>query len=96
MARWIIGYMCWIAIASVISYSFYAVDKWRAVKGHSKNRIAENTLHLIDLFGGWPGGWLAQSRLRHKTQKLSFRVVFWITVALNVTLSVLIAWGLKT
>ena len=31
--------------------------------------------------GGWPGAWWAQQRLRHKTQKRPFLIVFWLVVA---------------
>jgi uncharacterized membrane protein YsdA (DUF1294 family) len=37
-------------------------------------------LHLLDLLGGWPGGFLAQRRLRHKCSKGSFQFVFWLIV----------------
>jgi uncharacterized membrane protein YsdA (DUF1294 family) len=46
-------------------------------------RTRESRLHLLALFGGWPGPMVAQSVLRHKSRKQSFRVVFWVTVALN-------------
>jgi uncharacterized membrane protein YsdA (DUF1294 family) len=35
------------------------------------------------LFGGWPGALLAQRTLRHKSSKMEFQRVYWITVALN-------------
>jgi len=35
------------------------------------------------LLGGWPGALVAQNRLRHKSSKMSFLVVFWATVLLN-------------
>lgn len=46
-------------------------------------RIAENTLHLLALLGGWPGALLAQYRLRHKSSKPAFLIIFWATVLLN-------------
>lgn len=66
---------------SLVAYSLYRRDK-RAAQG-GKARTRERTLHLLDLLGGWPGGLLAQDRLRHKTRKASFQLVFWATVALN-------------
>jgi uncharacterized membrane protein YsdA (DUF1294 family)/cold shock CspA family protein len=66
---------------SVITYFFYYCDKSAAQKG--ARRTPENTLHLLALFGGWPGAFVAQQTLRHKSIKRSFLAVFWITVALN-------------
>jgi len=47
---------------------------------------------LVGLVGGWPGAVVAQQLLRHKTKKLSFRTRFWVTVALNVIVFVLLVW----
>lgn len=69
------------ACASLIALASYARDKRAAIAG--RRRTPESTLHLIALFGGWPGALLAQQWLRHKSVKTSFLVVFWITVALN-------------
>ncbi|MEJ1377111.1 MAG: DUF1294 domain-containing protein, partial [Candidatus Sedimenticola sp. (ex Thyasira tokunagai)] len=33
--------------------------------------------------GGWPGALIAQQKLRHKSKKQPFRVVYWFTVAAN-------------
>jgi len=68
---------------SVITFIVYAVDKSRAKRGVW--RIKESTLHLFALFGGWPGAALAQQILRHKSHKKKFRVVFWLTVTVNIT-----------
>ncbi|NRQ41362.1 DUF1294 domain-containing protein [Rheinheimera sp. YQF-2] len=70
------------AVASLITYLCYAWDKRKAQKGHW--RTPESTLHLLALSGGWPGAWLAQSRLRHKSKKRSFRLMFCVTVLLNI------------
>ena len=67
--------------ASVLSFIRYALDKSAAKEGAW--RTPESTLHLLSLAGGWPGALIAQQKFRHKTQKQSFRSVFWITVLLN-------------
>ena len=68
-------------VASLFTFVMYAIDKSAARKGAW--RTQESTLHLLSLAGGWPGALIAQQRLRHKTKKVSFRVMFWITVVLN-------------
>ncbi|GGI53485.1 DUF1294 domain-containing protein [Oxalicibacterium solurbis] len=68
-------------VLSLISFSVYASDKRAACRG--ERRIAERTLHLVDLMGGWPGGWLAQKSLRHKCSKRSFQKIYWVTVVLH-------------
>jgi uncharacterized membrane protein YsdA (DUF1294 family)/cold shock CspA family protein len=69
-------------VASVICFGAYAADKSAAVSGNW--RIAESTLLLFGLVGGWPGAIVAQQVLRHKSNKASFRSAFWGTVVLNV------------
>jgi len=61
----------------------YAFDKSAARKG--KWRIPETRLHLLSLLGGWPGAYCAQQKLRHKSAKVSFKRMYWATVALNLT-----------
>ncbi|TWI69588.1 uncharacterized protein DUF1294 [Pseudoduganella lurida] len=51
-----------------------------------RRRIPERTLLLLGLVGGWPGGLLAQSIVRHKTVKASFQRQFWTSVVLNAAL----------
>lgn len=67
---------------SMATFIVYALDKRAAARGEW--RVAENTLHLLSLAGGWPGALLAQQTLRHKSTKASFRRVYWATVVLNV------------
>lgn len=66
---------------SMVTFAAYFIDKSAAKKGAWRTK--EDTLHLLGLFGGWPGALIAQRFLRHKTIKLSFQVVFWLTVGLN-------------
>ena len=69
------------ALMSVVSFVLYWIDKRRARVGAW--RISEGTLHGSELFGGWPGAWVAQQVLRHKRQKRSYMSVFWIIVAVH-------------
>ena len=78
-------------IASLIAFYLYAHDKSAAQAG--RWRTPESTLHLSSLLGGWPGGLLAQTMLRHKSSKRSFQAVFWATVILN---GAALGWLLKT
>ena len=74
------------ALMSIVCFFLYAVDKKRAQNGGW--RVPESRLHITALFGGWPGGLLAQKIFRHKTQKRSFQLVFKSIVGLHFT-----AWG---
>jgi len=67
---------------SLITYLIYWWDKSAARDG--RRRIPETTLHLVSIFGGWPGALVAQQILRHKTYKQPFRWVFWLTVLMNI------------
>ena len=68
-------------VTSLLTFIMYAADKSAAKKGAW--RTQESTLHLLSLAGGWPGALVAQQKLRHKSKKQSFRLVFWVTVLLN-------------
>lgn len=68
-------------IMSLISFIAYTLDKSAAQNG--RWRTKEVTLHLIDLFCGWPGGLLAQNLLRHKTSKTTFQITTWVMIVLN-------------
>jgi len=67
--------------ASLFTFILYAVDKSAARKGAW--RTQESTLHVLSLAGGWPGALVAQQKLRHKSRKQPFRLIFWVTVILN-------------
>lgn len=69
------------AALSIIAFFMYLKDKNAAQRGTW--RTPENTLHILSLAGGWPGAAVAQSFLRHKSKKLSFRVTYWKTVLVN-------------
>lgn len=71
--------------ASLLTFLLYWRDKVKA--NQDEWRIAEKTLHLCSLVGGWPGALLAQRLLHHKSRKRSFLFVFIATVLLNIALA---------
>jgi len=77
---------------SLLAFVAYGTDKAAAQKGAW--RTSESTLHLMSLFGGWPGALLAQRVYHHKTRKQSFQLVFWGTVLLNCVMLALVATSL--
>lgn len=81
--RWVAG-----VVLAVNLLLFFAVrsDKRRAERGAP--RIPEFTLHVAELLGGWPGGFLAQRTFRHKTAKFTYQMVFWLIVGLHQLIAV--------
>lgn len=68
-------------VLSVLTYASYAADKTAAQRG--RWRRSEQSLHLLSVAGGWPGALYAQVKLRHKSAKRSFQLIFWLTVLVN-------------
>ncbi|CEI53661.1 DUF1294 domain-containing protein [Acinetobacter bereziniae] len=76
--------LLFVSIINVMTYWFYAQDKEAAQI--NQRRVPENTLHILAFLGGWPAAWLAQQRLRHKTQKQPFRKIYFCTIVFNILL----------
>lgn len=80
---------------SALTILVYAKDKSAAERGMW--RVRESTLHLWSLLGGWPGAYVAQRALHHKTRKDAFLTRYWLTVAANCAVValvfVLLAWN---
>lgn len=73
-----------LILMNVVCYWFYSQDKEAAQLGN--RRVPEQTLHVLSFLGGWPAAWLAQQRLRHKTQKASFLRIYRLTIIFHVLL----------
>ena len=87
--------VAWYAALGVITYAMYAKDKAAAQSGDW--RTPESTLHLMSALGGWVGAMVAQTYLRHKSQKPEFRLTYYLTVVINMAgfLFVLSGGGLE-
>ena len=73
--------IAWYVILGVITYGMYAKDKAAAQNGDW--RTPESTLHLLSTLGGWVGALVAQTYLRHKSQKPEFRIIYYLTDIIN-------------
>ena len=84
--------LAYLVLISLVTYAAYWHDKRRAQAGAS--RVSEATLHFLELFGGWPAAYLAQQRLRHKTIKRSYQMIYWSIVGFYqyLALEVLLQW----
>ena len=82
---WVLGAAVGV---NLLTFVVYAIDKSAAQNGQWRTK--ESHLHLLSLAGGWPGAWFAQQWLRHKSRKVEFRAVYWITVVLHC--GALLAW----
>ena len=76
-----VAYLAVVLALSLMAFVFYGFDKRRAQR--DGRRGPEKTLHLLALFGGWPGALMGQRVFRHKTQNFSYRIVFWLCVMLH-------------
>ena len=88
-------YWCVIyAVLNLVTFIAYAQDKGAAEQGHW--RTPESTLHTLALMSGWPGALIAQQLLRHKSSKVEFQSLFWLTVIVNSLGLMLFLWWLHT
>ena len=78
--------MIWIlpvyALASIITFCAYALDKHRARRG--RWRVPESTLQTMALCGGFAGALLGRRLFKHKTTKRRFTIVLYAIVTLHV------------
>lgn len=71
----------WVLGISILTYAIYAWDKRQArLKGQ---REREAWLHFLELLGGWPGAFVAQRRLRHKSSKGEYQFAFVFIIGLH-------------
>ncbi len=67
--------LSYLVLISVATFVLYKVDKSRSESGEW--RIPEKVLHLCEFFGGWAVAFFAQQKLRHKTVKAKYQIIYW-------------------
>jgi uncharacterized membrane protein YsdA (DUF1294 family) len=76
-----IAVFAYLAFINVAAFLAFGIDKRRALKGSW--RTPEATLHTLGLLGGFIGGYAGMGIFRHKSSKISFRVVFFLASAVS-------------
>lgn len=84
------AYLTLVGVSSLVALELFTRDKLTASSSsgeasdsRARPRIAERTLHGIELLGGWPGALLAREALRHKSWKPSYRGATALRIALH-------------
>jgi uncharacterized membrane protein YsdA (DUF1294 family) len=72
-----------INLATLLAYVY---DKRTAGSSWLNVRVAEQTLHLLELVGGSPAAFLAQRWLHHKIVKISYLRSFGLVLLVQVSL----------
>jgi uncharacterized membrane protein YsdA (DUF1294 family) len=90
----IAAYLIVVAVMSLVCFIAYGWDKRQAINGG--RRVSEQTLHLMAFLGGWPGALIGQRQFHHKTQKVPFRIVFWMVVVLHIGIVGAVAYAIVT
>ena len=85
-------YLFVVLLMSLACFITYGFDKRQANNGG--RRVPERTLHMMGFLGGWPGALVGRRRFRHKTRKVSFRVVFWLVVGLHICVVTVVVYAL--
>ena len=84
-ALWLV---MWVSALSLVTFGIYGYDKAQAQ--NNGPRVPEVVLHLLGLLGGTPGAFIAMRVFHHKTSKQSFQTVFWLTVAVQLVVLVIL------
>jgi uncharacterized membrane protein YsdA (DUF1294 family)/cold shock CspA family protein len=84
-ALWLV---MWVGALSLVTFGIYGYDKAQAQ--NNGPRVPEAVLHLLGLLGGTPGAFIAMRMFHHKTSKQSFQTIFWLTVAVQLVVLVIL------
>jgi uncharacterized membrane protein YsdA (DUF1294 family) len=82
-------YLIYMALINGATFLAFFADKQAARGGRRRTR--ETRLLGMLLLGGVVGGWFGIYRVRHKSQHLSFHLIFGLASVLHITL---IVWAL--
>jgi uncharacterized membrane protein YsdA (DUF1294 family) len=74
----------WLIAINIVTFVAFGYDK--AIAPQGATRVPEAILLVLTLLGGCIGAMIARPLFRHKTQKMSFRLIFWPCVIASIAL----------
>ena len=74
--------LTWLICVTVVAFLTYGYDK--LIAGSGVTRVPEEVLLALAFAGGTVGALAGMWLFRHKTAKASFRVKFWLVVAVQI------------
>jgi uncharacterized membrane protein YsdA (DUF1294 family) len=77
-------YPAWLLTLGIVTFIYYGFDKYRAQR--KQPRVAESTLTLLSLAGGFLGAWVGMFWFRHKTKDTPVKRWLWISTLLHLGL----------
>ena len=83
-------YLGWLIAISLISFIYFGWDKMKA-RNDSDVRIPEVVLHILNLAGGFIGGFVGMQLFRHKTD-FSKHYIFPTIIGLAAVLHGVLYW----
>lgn len=77
-------YPAWLLALGIVTFLYYGFDKYRAQR--KQWRVAESTLNILTLAGGFLGAWVGMFWFRHKTKDTSVKRWLWVSTVLHLGL----------
>ncbi|MBL8745413.1 MAG: DUF1294 domain-containing protein [Phycisphaerae bacterium] len=79
------------AVLSLVTLAAFGRDKFASSRGWWRTR--ESTLLWMSAAGGFIGAIVGMAAFRHKTRRLPFRVIPWVSAVVHVSAWVLVKRG---
>ena len=83
-------YLNWLVGMSLVSFIYFGWDKWKAWADHEV-RIPEIVLHILNVLGGFVGGFAGMQLFRHKTN-FSEHFIFPVVIVISALLHGVLYW----
>ena len=87
----LIVYIAFIIIMSFIALIAYKKDKEKAKSGQIRTK--EKVLLFLSGFGGACGAFIARKKYHHKTEKIYFSIVIYLSLVLEILVLALLVYG---
>lgn len=86
-------YILILIIMSIVTFIMFGIDKFKAK--HNKRRIKEKTLLELTILGGAIGSLIGRIIFRHKTNKIYFTIVIFLSIISQIFLLLYSLWMVK-